>query len=51
MESNGKSINREGEKINYQTSLIIWGKGTNSQHAFFQHIHQGTKLIPEIYWF
>ncbi len=47
MESNGKSINREGEKINYQTSPIIWGaSGTNSQHAFFQHIHQGTKLIP-----
>ena len=47
MESNGKSINRKGEKINYQTSPIIWGaSGTNSQHAFFQHIHQGTKLIP-----
>tara|TARA_X000000368_G_scaffold305849_1_gene244091 strand:- start:1329 stop:2945 length:1617 start_codon:yes stop_codon:yes gene_type:complete len=47
MESNGKNVNREGEKINYQTSPIIWGaSGTNSQHAFFQHIHQGTKLIP-----
>ena len=47
MESNGKSVNRSGEKINYQTSPIIWGgSGTNSQHAFFQHIHQGTKLIP-----
>ncbi|MFL2590525.1 MAG: glucose-6-phosphate isomerase [Flavobacteriaceae bacterium] len=47
MESNGKSVNRKGEKINYQTSPIIWGaSGTNSQHAFFQHIHQGTKLIP-----
>ena len=47
MESNGKSVNREGEKINYQTSPVIWGaSGTNSQHAFFQHIHQGTKLIP-----
>ena len=47
MESNGKSVNRSGQKINYQTSPIIWGaSGTNSQHAFFQHIHQGTKLIP-----
>ena len=47
MESNGKSVNREGKKINYQTSPVIWGaSGTNSQHAFFQHIHQGTKLIP-----
>ena len=47
MESNGKSVNRDGEKINYQTSPVIWGaSGTNSQHAFFQHIHQGTKLIP-----
>ncbi len=47
MESNGKSVNRDGEKINYQTSPVIWGAtGTNSQHAFFQHIHQGTKLIP-----
>lgn len=47
MESNGKSVNRKGEKTNYQTSPIIWGaSGTNSQHAFFQHIHQGTKLIP-----
>ena len=47
MESNGKSVDRSGEKINYQTSPIIWGaSGTNSQHAFFQHIHQGTKLIP-----
>ena len=47
MESNGKSVSREGEKINYQTSPVIWGaSGTNSQHAFFQHIHQGTKLIP-----
>ena len=47
MESNGKSVDRDGEKINYQTSPVIWGaSGTNSQHAFFQHIHQGTKLIP-----
>ncbi|MFT7052037.1 MAG: glucose-6-phosphate isomerase [Psychroserpens sp.] len=47
MESNGKSIDRNGDKINYQTGTIIWGEpGTNSQHAFFQLIHQGTKLIP-----
>jgi len=47
MESNGKSVDRNGEVINYQTGTIIWGEpGTNSQHAFFQLIHQGTKLIP-----
>lgn len=47
MESNGKSVDRNGEKINYETGTIIWGEpGTNSQHAFFQLIHQGTKLIP-----
>ena len=47
MESNGKSIDRKGNAINYQTGTIIWGEpGTNSQHAFFQLIHQGTKLIP-----
>ena len=47
MESNGKSVDRNGEKINYQTGNIIWGgSGTNAQHAFFQLIHQGTKLIP-----
>ena len=47
MESNGKSIDREGNPVNYQTGTIIWGEpGTNSQHAFFQLIHQGTKLIP-----
>jgi glucose-6-phosphate isomerase len=47
MESNGKSVDRSGNKINYQTGNIIWGDtGTNSQHAFFQLIHQGTKLIP-----
>ena len=47
MESNGKSIDRNGKTINYQTGTIIWGEpGTNSQHAFFQLIHQGTKLIP-----
>ncbi len=47
MESNGKSVDRSGHKIDYQTGTIIWGEpGTNSQHAFFQLIHQGTKLIP-----
>lgn len=47
MESNGKSVGRDGKKVNYQTGTIIWGEpGTNSQHAFFQLIHQGTKLIP-----
>jgi len=47
MESNGKSVDRNGDKIDYQTGTIIWGEpGTNSQHAFFQLIHQGTKLIP-----
>ncbi len=47
MESNGKSIDRNGNVVNYQTGTIVWGEpGTNSQHAFFQLIHQGTKLIP-----
>ncbi|QJC28710.1 glucose-6-phosphate isomerase [Enterobacteriaceae endosymbiont of Plateumaris consimilis] len=47
MESNGKSIDRNGKIINYQTSPIIWGDiGTNSQHSFFQMLHQGTKFIP-----
>ncbi|MFS1562506.1 MAG: glucose-6-phosphate isomerase [Candidatus Arsenophonus phytopathogenicus] len=47
MESNGKYIDRNGEKVNYQTGPIIWGEpGTNGQHAFYQLIHQGTKLIP-----
>ena len=47
MESNGKGVDRNGEKIEYQTGTIIWGEpGTNSQHAFFQLIHQGTKIIP-----
>lgn len=47
MESNGKSVGRDGQPVNYQTGTIIWGEpGTNSQHAFFQLIHQGTKLIP-----
>ena len=47
MESNGKSVDRAGSPVDYQTGTIIWGEpGTNSQHAFFQLIHQGTKLIP-----
>lgn len=47
MESNGKSMDRRGERVSYQTGTIIWGEpGTNAQHAFFQLIHQGTKLIP-----
>jgi len=47
MESNGKSVDREGDRVNYQTGPIVWGEaGTNGQHAFYQLIHQGTKLIP-----
>ena len=47
MESNGKEIDRNGTPVNYQTGAIIWGNvGTNSQHAFFQLLHQGTKMIP-----
>jgi glucose-6-phosphate isomerase len=47
MESNGKSADRNGQKTDYQTGPIIWGEpGTNGQHAFYQLIHQGTKLIP-----
>jgi len=47
MESNGKYVDRNGEAVNYQTGPIIWGEpGTNGQHAFYQLIHQGTKLIP-----
>jgi glucose-6-phosphate isomerase len=47
MESNGKYVNRGGKKVNYQTGPIIWGEpGTNGQHAFYQLIHQGTKMIP-----
>ncbi len=47
MESNGKGIDLQGEKVDYNTGPIIWGQpGTNGQHAFFQLIHQGTKLIP-----
>ena len=47
MESNGKYIDRNGQPVDYQTGPIIWGEpGTNGQHAFYQLIHQGTKLIP-----
>jgi len=47
MESNGKSVDMDGKKIDYDTGQIIWGQqGTNGQHAFYQLIHQGTKLIP-----
>lgn len=47
MESNGKYVGRDGDLVNYQTGPIIWGEpGTNGQHAFYQLIHQGTKMIP-----
>jgi glucose-6-phosphate isomerase len=47
MESNGKSVGRDGRPVDYQTGPVIWGEpGTNGQHAFFQLLHQGTKLIP-----
>ncbi len=47
MESNGKYVDRNGNRVDYQTGPIIWGEpGTNGQHAFYQLIHQGTKLIP-----
>ncbi len=47
MESNGKSVDRAGRRVTYETGPIIWGEpGTNGQHAFYQLIHQGTKLIP-----
>lgn len=47
MESNGKSVDRHGRRVNYQTGPIVWGEaGTNGQHAFYQLIHQGTKLVP-----
>jgi glucose-6-phosphate isomerase len=47
MESNGKSVDRNGKAVTYQTGNIVWGEpGTNAQHAFFQLMHQGTKLIP-----
>jgi glucose-6-phosphate isomerase len=47
MESNGKSVDRSGEKLTYHSGPIIWGEpGTNGQHSFYQLIHQGTKIIP-----
>jgi glucose-6-phosphate isomerase len=47
MESDGKSVDREGERVEWQTGPIVWGQpGTNGQHAYYQLIHQGTKLIP-----
>ncbi|MGH9025466.1 MAG: glucose-6-phosphate isomerase [Acidimicrobiia bacterium] len=47
MESDGKSVDREGKPVHWQTGPIVWGQpGTNGQHAFYQLIHQGTKLIP-----
>ena len=47
MESNGKYVGRDGKAVDYQTGPIIWGEpGTNGQHAFYQLIHQGTKMIP-----
>jgi glucose-6-phosphate isomerase len=47
MESNGKSVDRSGQRVDYQTGPIVWGEpGTNSQHAFYQLLHQGTKLVP-----
>ncbi len=47
MESNGKSVDRQGRRVGYQTGPVIWGEpGTNGQHAFYQLIHQGTRLVP-----
>jgi glucose-6-phosphate isomerase len=47
MESNGKSVSLDGQRVNYQTGPIYWGEpGTNGQHSFYQLIHQGTKLVP-----
>jgi glucose-6-phosphate isomerase len=47
MESNGKYVDRNGNAVDYQTGPIIWGEpGTNGQHAFYQLIHQGTKMVP-----
>ncbi|MFF9131847.1 glucose-6-phosphate isomerase [Streptomyces sp. NPDC014806] len=47
MESNGKSVQRDGEPVEWQTGPVVWGTpGTNGQHAYYQLIHQGTKLIP-----
>ena len=47
MESNGKSVNRSGERVVYKTGPVIWGEpGTNGQHAFYQLLHQGTEIVP-----
>jgi len=47
MESNGKAVDRSGRRVSYQTGPVIWGEpGTNGQHAFYQLIHQGTKMVP-----
>ncbi|MEU6662758.1 glucose-6-phosphate isomerase [Streptomyces sp. NPDC046821] len=47
MESNGKSVDRDGQRVDWQTGPVVWGTpGTNGQHAYYQLIHQGTKLIP-----
>jgi glucose-6-phosphate isomerase len=47
MESSGKCADRSGRRVAYQTGPVIWGEpGTNAQHSFFQHLHQGTKLVP-----
>ena len=47
MESNGKSVRLDGTRVGYQTGPIVWGQpGTNGQHAFYQLLHQGTKLVP-----
>jgi glucose-6-phosphate isomerase len=47
MESNGKSVDRDGNAVDYDTGMVVWGEpGTNGQHAFYQLIHQGTRMIP-----
>lgn len=47
MESNGKSVDRDGMQVDYDTGMVVWGEaGTNGQHAFYQLIHQGTRMIP-----
>ena len=47
MESNGKRVDRDGNAVDYDTGMVIWGEpGTNGQHAFYQLIHQGTRMIP-----
>ena len=47
MESNGKSVDRDGHPVEWETGPVVWGTpGTNGQHAYYQLIHQGTKLIP-----